>query len=85
MAKLVEIKTESNGMHYIEVAYLEGAPMVADLLAAKDKAKATDNPHAAPGITPETISTPKMRPNQISKQANLERWFLGYTPDGKND
>jgi hypothetical protein len=83
MAKLVEIKTESTGLYYVQVAYFEGAASAAELLAAKAKAKATDNPHGAKGLTNNTISTPKMRPNQFSKQGNLERWFLGYAVDEK--
>jgi len=85
MAKLVEIRTESNGVYYIQVAYFEGEPAAGELLAAKSKAKATDNPHGAKGITPETISSPKMRPNMFSKQGKLERWWLGYATDEKED
>lgn len=78
MAKLIEIKTESTGLYYIQVAYYEGAPSANDLMNAKAKAKATDNPPGMTGIRPDTISTPKLRPNIISKQLNQERWVLGY-------
>ena len=85
MAKLVEIKTESDGINYMQVAYFEGAPSAVELMQARGKAKALDNPPGVTGMNANTISTPKLRSTLLSKEANQERWVLGYTREEDKD